>query len=234
MKKHFLNPYCLFLLSVLMWACSLSSCCFVRCNLNTQVGNLPHWDDEDWKVVAFDYCDDYLTEYTAASGKKHYVLRGKYTMERTPGRALHVHDIDLYHGRSWQTEHAPRRTDPVVVEVRIPYESLGAYGIPVRERTSDPWDYGTCGWRWYLRGRPAEDCAMVAQRHIPLRCKPGLQGNPAVLNDKLWNALLYEEGAAEPVSRYVVRPAVNLLIDWPVTLVGSAAASVLYIPFMFF
>jgi len=234
MKNRFVHPYCLFLVSVLLWACSLSSCCFVRCNLNTPVGNLPHWDDAAWKVVEFEYCDDFLTEYTSASGQKHYVVRGKYTMERTPGRALHVHDIDLYHGRSWQTEHEPRRTEPVEAEVRVPCESLGAYGIQVSGRTTDPRDCGARCWRWYLRHCPTEESTMVAQRQIPLRHKPGLEENPAVMNDNLWNALLYEEVAAENVSRYVVRPVVNLLIDWPVTLVGSAAASVLYTPFMFF
>ena len=155
-------------------------------------------------------------------------------MERTPGRALHVHDIDLYHGWSWQTEHEPRRTEPVEAEVRVPCELLGAYGIPVSGRTSDPRYFGTCCWRWYLRHRPMEECTMVAQRQIPLRRKPGLKENPAVMNDNLWNALLYEEGAAETVNKYVARPLVNLLIDWPATLVGSAAASALYTPFMFF
>lgn len=234
MKSYSIHQFRVLLLCSLLCMCSLSGCCFVRCNLNTQIGDIPHWDDEAWKVVDFEYCDDFLTEYTSATGKKHYVLRGMYTMERTPGPALHVHDIDLYYGRSWRTEHSPRRVEPVMAEVRIPCESLDAYGIPASEQTADPHDYGTRGWCWYLRGRAVEECTMVAQRKIPLRRRPGLKENPAVLKDNIWNSILYEDGASAPVTRYVVRPAVNLLIDWPVTLVGSAAASVLYTPFMFF
>lgn len=225
------------LINLFLWGIfgsCLASCCFVRSNLNTQIGDIPHWNDEEWRVVNFEYSDDYLTEFTSATGKKHYVLRGKFTMERTPGPALHIHDINLYQGNGWCTKHAPRRTREVTALIRIAYDALPCYGVRSSEKSTDTRESITCEWRWYLKNRTSDECTMVSQKHIPLRYKPGMKENPAVLPNGVMVGMLYDDYTTAPMTRYVARPVVNLLIDWPVTILGSAAASILYSPCMFF